>query len=383
MYKAMRYYFIILTLLVSCLLSPAQVVITGSGKALVSIDDLQAKPEEKNILMRDLRQSGVIDLVANNQARYRVEGSISANTLQSRLTETPQSKVLFNQTYSGNQRDIIHQLADDIVQTITGTPGIATTRIAFISKNSGAKELYVMNLDGGSVKQITRDRSLSGSPSFSPDGVHVAYTSYKSGYPDVYVIDLNSGQRNRVAGFPGLNSGASYSPNGNRLALTLSKSGNPEIYVMGANGSSPTPITRTRGAEASPSWSPDGNALVFVSDDRGSPQLYTASSSGGGMKRLSTGFLYATEPSWSPDGKKIAFNARIGGSFQVCLYDVATQQTRQLTQSSNNEDPSWTRNSRHLVFSRNGQLILLDTISLETYELKNGLGQNTEPSCSK
>ena len=362
--------------------STAQVVITGSGKALVSLDNFQGA-DDKIVLINDLKRSGVIELTSNAQARYRVEGSLNGSTLQSRLIETRQSQILFNQTYSGNRHEVLHQLADDIVQTITGTLGIATTRIAFISKASGSKELYVMNLDGSSVKQITRDRSLSGSPSFSPDGIHVAYTSYKSGYPDVYSVNLNTGQRNSIASFPGLNSGATYSPNGNRLALTLSKSGNPEIYTMNASGGSPTPITRTRGAEASPTWSPDGNSIVFVSDDRGSPQLYMASASGGGMKRLSTGFLYATEPSWSPDGKKIAFNSRIGGSFQICIYDLETQQTRQITKASNNEDPSWTRNSRHLVFSRNGQLVLLDTISLETYELKNGLSQSTEPSCSR
>lgn len=361
----------------------AQVVITGSGKALVSLDNFQGATDDKTILVNDLKRSGVVELTSNNQARYRVEGSFKGNDLQSRLIEVRQSQVLFNQTYNGNRRSVIDQLADDIIQSITGIPGIATTRVAFISKASGAKELYLMNLDGSSVKQITRDHNISGSPSFSPDGIHVAYTSYKSGYPDVYSVNVNTGQRNSIASFPGLNSGAAYSPDGNRLALTLSKSGNPEIYILNANGGSPTPITRTRGAESSPTWSPNGNSIVFVSDDRGSPQLYMASANGGGMKRLSTGFLYATEPSWSPDGKKIAFNSRIGGSFQICLYDFETQQTLQLTKTSNNEDPNWTRNSRHLVFSRNGQLVLLDTVSLETYELKNGLSQSTEPSCSR
>jgi TolB protein len=364
-------------------LSQAQVVITGSGKALVTLENFQVSPEEKNILIKDLRQSGVIELVALEQARYQVEGSLEDNTLKSRLIEVRQNQVLFNRSYMGSPREMIHQFADDIVQAITGIPGIATTQIAFISKASGAKELYVMNLDGSSIRQITRDRSISGSPSFSPDASQVAYTSYKSGYPDVYVVNLKTGQRNRVAAFPGLNSGATFSPSGNRLALTLSKSGNPEIYTMSSGGGSLVRVTKTRGTEASPSWSPNGDSLVFTSDDRGSPQLYISSAQGGDLKRLNTGFLYATEPVWSPDGKKIAFNARIGGSFQICLYDIQTQQTRQLTKNSNNEDPSWARNSRHLVFSRNGQLVLLDTISLETYEIKTGLSQCTEPSCSK
>ncbi|MEZ5404726.1 MAG: DPP IV N-terminal domain-containing protein [Verrucomicrobiia bacterium] len=378
----MRYFICVISLFLLVGVQ-AQVVITGSGKAPVSIENFQVSPDGKNILIKDLQQSGVIELVGQNQARYRVEGALEGGALKSRLIEMRQNQVIFNRSYVGATRDMIHQFADDVVQAITGYPGIATTQITFISKATGAKELYVMNVDGTSVRQITRDRSISGSPSFSPDASQVAYTSYKSGYPDVYVVNLKTGQRDRVAGFPGLNSGAAFSPSGSRLALTLSKSGNPEIYTMSASGGSLVRVTKTRGAEASPSWSPNGNSLVFASDDRGSPQIYIASAQGGEMKRLNTGFLYATEPVWSPDGKKIAFNARIGGAFQICLYDLPTQQTRQLTKSSNNEDPSWARDSRHLVFSRNGQLVLLDTLSLETYEIKTGLSQCTEPSCSK
>ena len=87
------HYLTILFLFVFSFLTPAQVVITGSGKALVSLDGFQGKPEDKNLLMKDLRQSGVVEIVPNSQARYRVEATSNQNTLQSRLTEMRQSQL--------------------------------------------------------------------------------------------------------------------------------------------------------------------------------------------------------------------------------------------------------------------------------------------------
>ncbi|NJK93186.1 MAG: hypothetical protein HC904_16035, partial [Blastochloris sp.] len=49
----------------------------------------------------------------------------------------------------------------------------------------------------------------------------------------------------------------------------------------------------------------------------------------------------------------------------------------------NNETPSWTRNSRHLIFARSGKLFLLDSVTRQTTALENGLTLNSEPNCSR
>jgi TolB protein len=321
--------------------------------------------------------------VAGGSGDYVATGEASGTGVSGQLVNKRSGATMFSQNFTGAGRAAAHEFADAITQAVTGLPGFASSKLAFIGNvGGGVKELYLADMDGYGARAITHDRTISASPSLSRDGARLAYTSYKSGYPDVYIIDLASGSRNHVAFFPGINSGPSFSPDGSQIALTLSKDGNPEIYTMPAGGGTPTRITRTRGSETSPSWSPNGDRLVYSSDDRGSPQLFISTSSGvGEMDHLFTGNSYCTKPDWSPDGRTIAFTTRIGGVFQIGVFDVAGR-TGHLVTTSGGEDPAWTRDSRHLVYANNGRILLLDTVSRQSFPIETGVS-GSEPTVSR
>ena len=143
--------------------------------------------------------------------------------------------VVLQKSCSGGPRLAAHRFADDIVETLTGHKGIASSRIAFVSTRSGRKEIYTADYDGANVRQLTHDNSISVAPALAPNGSKLAYTGYQSGYADIYLIDLGSvlAAASQVSG---TNSGAAFSPNGGQIACTLSKDGNPELYVIGAGG---------------------------------------------------------------------------------------------------------------------------------------------------
>jgi TolB protein len=324
----------------------------------------------------------LIDPTTSTTADWMATATVTPSGVTGKLISRKTKQNVLDKTYAGTWRRATHEFADDVTKAVTGVPGFATSRVAFISSQTGRKELYVMDIDGANARQITNDKSISNGPAWSKDGSRLSYTSYRSGYPDTYVVDLNTNKRDRVAFFPGINSGASWSPDGSTLALTLSKDGNPELYTMPATGGEPTRLTHTRGVETSPSWSPDGTQIVYNSDDRGSVQLYTISASGGAPTRLVTNTGYASEPDWSPSGNAIAFSVRIGGQFQVGIYNLQSRQTATLSRAPG-EDPSWTRNSRHLVYSQSGRLYVLDTISQNSVPIQNGLTNCTEPAVSR
>jgi len=329
------------------------------------------------VVRNDLALAGWFALVQPGVASFTVSGTAAGGVLQGKVAKG--TEVVLSKSYSGSPRVAAHQFVDDIVQTLTGHKGIATSTLAFVSNRSGRKEVYLADYDGANGRQLTHDNALSVSPALSPNGRRLAYTGYQAGYADIYVIDLSTGARVRLVKFPGTNSGARFSPDGNQLACTVSKDGNPELYVIGLGGGARR-LTHTRGSESCPAWSPDGGEIIYSCDEGGAPQLYRISSGGGRGRLLSTGFGYCTEPSWSPDGQRLAFNVRSGGGFAVAVMDLSGGGARIVAQG---ENPVWGADSRHLIYSTGSTISLLDVPTGKSTPVVSGLGKVTEPSWSR
>jgi TolB protein len=353
-----------------------RIKIVKSSKLNIAITGLSGA--DLDTLRRDLVNSGYFSVTGTDEAQYTAKGS-GGGSMQGVLTERG-GKTALSKNYGVSGPSAIHRFTDDIVETLTGARGIASTKIAFVGTRTGRKEIYTCDADGSNLVQLTHDGTISVSPALSPDGQSLLYTGYQSGYADVYRIQLASGARSRIMKFPGTNSGAKFSPDGGRIAVTLSKDGNPELYVTDSGGGSPRRLTRTPGVESGPTWSPDGAEIIYSCDDGGSPMLYRISASGGSPARLATGFSYNTEPDWSPDGKKVAFNTRSGGSFTVAILDLGSGAVRTVGEG---QDPVWGADSRHLLFASGGSLVLLDGQSGARISLVHGAGKVSEPAWSR
>ena len=329
------------------------------------------------VVQNDLTLAGWFALVQSGMASFTVSGTFAGGVLQGKVVKA--GEVVLSKNYSGSPRMASHQFVDDIVQTLTGHKGIATSTIAFVGNRSGRKEIYLADYDGSNGRQLTHDNGLSVSPALSPNGHRLAYTGYQAGYADIYLIDLATGARLRLVKFPGTNSGARFSPDGNLLACSVSKDGNPELYVVSLSGGARR-LTHTRGAESSPAWSPNAAELIYSCDETGAPQLYKISSTGGSGRLVPTGFGYCTEPSWSPDGQRLAFNVRSGGGFSVAVMDLNGGGARIVAQG---ENPVWGADSRHVVYSTGSTISLLDVPTGKSIPVISGLGKVTEPTWTR
>jgi len=252
-------------------------------------------------------------------------------------------------------RQIAHTFANEIVQALGGgLPGIALTKVAFVSKRTGHPEIYVMDYDGFNQHPITSYGSLSLTPRWSSDNNKLAFTSYVNGNPEILIYSMLSHRLLPFPKYPGLNVTPAWSPDGKKIAFCSSLSGDPEIYVSNADGSGLQRLTFTPSVDISPVWNPKtGNEIAFVSDRSGSPQIYIMNSDGSNLRRLVTGGGDASEPSWSPDGQFMAFEWRVTetGTYDVYVIDIASGQITQLTHDAGrNEHPTWSPDGRHLVF---------------------------------
>jgi TolB protein len=311
---------------------------------------------------------------------------------EGRVYDTSEQKMVLGKRYRSEAEQVrlmAHRMADEIVLQYTGQPGIATTRITYVSQVGKGKEIFVMDYDGARPKRITANGAINLSPAWSPDGKSIAYVSFRGNQPRLVIQDSAGEVR---AAFPQkgeLNSAPAWSPDGRYLAFASARDGNAEIYTLRVADGTLTRLTRNDAIDTSPAWSPDGRSIAFTSDRSGTPQIYIMDATGSSVRRLTSELSYCDAPSWSiaaPD-EMIAFTARVPGGFDIYVQNLKTGTLSRLTDGSDiNEWPRWSPNGRHIVFASNRSgsfdVYTMDVNGDHVRRLTRG-GSNSSPSWSR
>ncbi|MBW2328591.1 MAG: PD40 domain-containing protein, partial [Deltaproteobacteria bacterium] len=161
-------------------------------------------------------------------ADYVVMGKFASSgngmVIEGRLLDVAQDKMLAGRRYKGavSQRDdMALRLVDALVEEFTGESGISRTSIAFISDATGRKEVYVTDVLGRKVRQITRHNHLCVSPRYTADGRSLAYSSYHPGNQNLYITELNPSKETRaLSKRKGMNLAPAFSPDGRTIVVT-------------------------------------------------------------------------------------------------------------------------------------------------------------------
>jgi TolB protein len=256
-----------------------------------------------------------------------------------------------------------HRVSDWVYQQLTGTPGVFTSRISYVTKSAGRYNLWIADSDGEGARSALTSPEPIISPSWSPNGTQLAYVSFESRKPVVYVHELASGQRRVVANFKGSNSAPAWAPDGRSIVATLSRDGGSQLYRINLQGGEPQRLT-SGNINTEPAFSPDGNTLYFVSDRGGNPQIYKMSAQGGPAERVTFSGNYNISPAISPDGRWLAYVSRLPAGFRLHLLELATGQVTALTDTLADERPSFAANSRLLVYAtqQGGEALMTTTL---------------------
>ncbi len=194
-------------------------------------------------------------------------------------------------------------------------------------------DIFVADLNGKIVKQLTYSAGYDAEATLSPDGNKMVYTSTKSGDLELWVMDLNTGKEVQITHDLGYDGGAWYSPDGSKiiwrasrpktdaeikeykelLAENLVAPTNMEVYVANADGSNVRQVSDFGQANWAPNYMPDSKRIIFASNHeykRGFPfNIYTMNEDGSNLQKVTRDKGFDAFPMFSFDGKKILFSS--------------------------------------------------------------------------
>lgn len=207
-------------------------------------------------------------------------------------------------------------------------------------------DIFMTDLDGKIVKQLTHSKGYDAEATVSPDGKKMIYTSDKDGDIDLYIMNLKTGKEKRITNTLGYDGGAWFSPDGKKiiwrasrpkteaevkeykdfLAQNLVAPTNMEVYTANVDGTGMQQVTSFGQANWAPAFLPDSKRIIFASNHeykRGFPfNLYTINGDGTNLTKISRDKGFDAFPMFSPDGKKIIFcsNRNNGGTRDTNIF---------------------------------------------------------------
>lgn len=193
-------------------------------------------------------------------------------------------------------------------------------------------DIYMADLNGKIVKQLTNTPGYDAEATLSPDGTKMIFTSIRDGDLDLYIMDLKTGKVKRITHELGYDGGAWFSKDGKQIVWRASRPKTEEdikeykdllsqglvapiqmeVFVANADGSHVRQVTHLGQANWAPNFLPDGR-IIFCSNHeykRGFPfNMYIINQDGTGLEKISRDNGFDAFPMFSPDGKKIMFSS--------------------------------------------------------------------------
>ena len=240
-----------------------------------------------------------------------------------------------------------------------------------LAENKGNRDIYSVSTDGGSPLKLTDTKFSEFNAIFRPDGKKIAYLSPESGSMQIWEMNPDGSSKKQISNFEGGINGFSYSPDMKNIVffsdVKLDTTAN-EVYpdlpkanvriidnLMYRHWDAWSDFTYSHVFYAPYSDGNMGNATDIMPGERWDSPVKTD----GGIEQIT----------WSPDGKQIAYTSRklygkdyaVSTNSDIYIYNLDTKQTYDLTEGMNGYD-------FNPVFSPDGNKVAWESMKTPGFE---------------
>ncbi len=221
-----------------------------------------------------------------------------------------------------------HPITHENVQSVTPHP-FAADRFVYACYKSGQTKIYVKKCNEAHGEPCIQ---LSGSqfhPKLNQALDVLAFTSDHLGRNDLYLQPLKEGQPDgrpvQLYAFPrSVTASPTFSPDGNRMAFVSDQSGNPKIYLIDIPDIKTLKkrpdarlLTSKHNACVCPSWSPDGQKIAYSAKVDGVRQIWVYDLKTQKTTQLTSGTHHKENPSWAHNSQHIIYNTTDGDIYDL------------------------------------------------------------------